>query len=158
MSCGDRWDLCQNLGIARSSLHFQAELKSCELSSNFAPLWQLLPPPSLERDRPSDATSPELSHGTCIQPGPLDVRPSLWRSPLGASPKSGRLVEHWFDDRPESATTRSDLGRLLSSRCTSGALLECDCHRELFQIQTSSLNSLECLVLQIRPGPFLNIT
>ena len=40
----------------------------------------------------------------------VDVRPSLCRSPLGASPKSGRLVEHWVDDRLESATTRSDVG------------------------------------------------
>ena len=28
----------------------------------------------------------------------------------GQSETSGRLVEHWVDDRPESATTRSDLG------------------------------------------------
>ena len=40
----------------------------------------------------------------------VDVRPSSKRLPLGASLKSGRLVEHWVDDRPESATTRSDLG------------------------------------------------
>ena len=64
-----------------------------------------------ERARPSDATSPELSHGICIQPGS-----SLWRSSLGTSPKSGRLVKHLVDDRPEFATTRSNLGRLLSWR------------------------------------------
>ena len=64
--------------------------------------------PWVERVRPSDATSSELSHGTCIQPGPVDVRPSLCRSPLGTSPKSGRLVEHWVDNRrspPELAPT-----------------------------------------------------
>ena len=112
----------------------------------------------VQRARPSDATSPELSHGTCLQPGPVDVRPSLWRSPLGASQKSGRLVEQWVDDRPESNTTRSDLGRLLSWRCTLGALFECDCHKELSQIQASSLNSLKFSRLEIRPGPSLNVT
>ena len=97
----------------------------------------------------------------CIQPGPahlVDVRPSLWCLPLGASPKFGRLVKHWVDDRPESATTRLDLSWLLSWRCTLRALLECDCYRELSQIQASSLNSLKFSILQIRPGPFLNVT
>ena len=108
-SCADRWDLCQNLGIAHSSSHFQAQLKSCERFCT-----SLATRPPVEWARPSNATTPELSHGTCLQPGPVDVRPNLWRSLLGASPKSGRLVEHWVDDRPESATTRSDLGRLLS--------------------------------------------
>ena len=73
-------------------------------------------------------------------------------------PKSGRLEEHWVDDRPESATTRSDLGWFLSWRYTLGAIFECDCHRELSQIQASSLNSLKFAILQIRPGPFLNVT
>ena len=113
--------------------------------------------PPVERDQLSDATSAELSQGTCIQPA-VGVRPSILRSPLGASPKSGRLVEHWVDDRPESATTRLDLGRLLSWRCTLGALFECDCHRELFQIQASSMNSLKFSIPQIWPGPFLNVT
>ena len=35
--------------------------------------------PPVEWARPSDATLPELSHGTCIRPGSVDVRPSLWR-------------------------------------------------------------------------------
>ena len=76
----------------------------------------------------------------------VDGRPSLWRSPLGTSPKSVRFVEHWVDDRPESATAHSDLGRLLSWRCTLGALFECDCHRELSKIQASSLNELTQIV------------
>ena len=92
-SYGDRRELGQNLGIAYSSSHFQVELKSCELFQRFCT--SLAP-------RPKPAQKYELSHGTCIQPGPVDVRPSLWRSPLGASPKSGRLVEHWVNNRPES--------------------------------------------------------
>ena len=45
-----------------------------------------------------------------------DVRPSLWRPPIGTCPKSGRLVEHWIDDRLESATTRSNLGLKMYAR------------------------------------------
>ena len=159
-SCEDWWDCCQNLGIAHSSLHFQVELKSCELFQWFCTSLATCPPPRppVERAWPSEATSPELSHGTCIQPGHVGVRLSLWRSPLGASPKSGRLLEHWVDDRPGSIITRSDLGWLLSWRCALGALVECDCHRELSQIQASSLNSLKYSILQIQPDPFLNVT
>ena len=69
----------------------------------FAPLWNLAH---------IIAGSAEWRHLAqtfpCIQSGPVDVRPSLWRSSLGASLKSGRLVQHWVNDRPESATTRSD--------------------------------------------------
>ena len=101
--------------------------------------------PPVEQARLSDATWPELSHGTCIQHGPVDVQPSLWRSPLGASLKSGRLVEHGVDIRPEFTTTRSNLGRLLSWRCTLGILFECYCHRELSQIQASSPKSRRAL-------------
>ena len=114
--------------------------------------------PPVERARPSDATSPEHFHGTYIQQGRVDVRPSLWRSPRGANPKSGRLVQHWVDYRQKSATTSSDLGRLLSGRCKLAALFGCDCYRELSKIQASSLNSLKFSILQIRSGPFLNVT
>ena len=153
---GNRWDLCQKFRNRSLLVALSGGVK--ELRAFPAILLLSNNSPPVERARPSDATSPELSHGTCIQPGPVDIRPSLWRSLLGASPKSGRLVEHWVDDRQESSTTRSELGRLLSWRCTLGALFECDCHRELSQIQASSLNSLKFSILQIRPGSFLNVT
>ena len=64
-SCGDRQDLCQNLGIAHSSSHFQVELKSSELFQRFC---NSLAP------RPEPAQKYELSHGTCIHPGPIPPR------------------------------------------------------------------------------------
>ena len=110
--------------------------------------------PPVERARPSDATSPEHSHGTSIQPRPVDVRPNLWRSPLGASPKSGRLVAHWVDDWPASATTRSDLG---PEDVRSAPYLNVTV-TESSPKSRRALNSLKFSILQIRPGPFLNVT
>ena len=110
-------DLCQNLGIAHSSSHFQVELKSCELFQRFCT--SLAP-------RPKPAQEYWLSHGTCIQPGLVQPRrcPAELMAFTGAILKSGSLVEHWVDDWSGSATTRSDFGRLLSWRCTLGALFE----------------------------------
>ena len=76
----------------------------------------------------------EISHGTYIQPGPAPTHrcPAELRAFIAwCQPGIGRLIEYWVDDRPESGTTRSDLGRLLSWRCMLGALLECHCHRQL---------------------------
>ena len=117
--------------------------------------------PPVERARSSDATLPKLSHGACISlhsAGAHRCPAEFMAFTARASPKSSRLVEYWVNDRPESATTRSDLGRLLSWRCTLSILFECDCHSELSQIQESSLNSLKFAILQILPGPFLNVT
>ena len=72
-----------------------------------------------------------MEHAFSWAPHLVVVWPSLWHSSLGATPKSGRLVEHWVDDRPDSATTRSDLGQLLSIRCTLDTLFECECHSKL---------------------------
>ena len=133
------------------------ELKSFEFFQRFCT--SLATHPTVERAQPSDATSPELSHGTCIQPGPVDVRPSLWLSPLGASPKSSRVIEQFGStigrSPPQLARTWADF---CPEDVVLGALFECDCHKELSQIQASSLNSLKFLILPIRPAPFLNMT
>ena len=78
---------------------------------------------------------------------------------LGASPNSGRLVEQWINDWPESTTTRLDLGRLLSWRCMLGALFECDHHRELPQIQMSPIWMWLSQRAPRNPDePYLNVT
>ena len=145
-SCGDRWDLCQNLGIAHSFSHFQVELKSGELFQQF--YTSLAPRPKPAQKNKNFPLEHAFSRGP---PHLVDVRPSVWHSLLGASPKSSRLVEHWVDDRLESATIRSNL----SPEDVSYAPYLNVTVRELSQIQVSSprLNSLKFSILQIRPGP-----
>ena len=107
----------------------------------------------VERARSSDATSPELSHGTCIHRCAAELMALTARG----QPEIRQIGRALRRSPPQLARTWTDFW-LLSWRCTLGALFECGCHRELSQIQASPLKSLKFSILQIRPGPFLNVT
>ena len=115
-------------------------LKSCELFQRFCT--SLAP-------RPKPAQKYKLFHGkiVCIQPGPAP--PRRYPAELMAFTARGqpeiRQIGRSLGRRP-AGVRHNLLGLGLTSvlrMYTIGALFECDCHRELSQIQASSVNSLK---------------
>ena len=130
---------------------YAIELKSCDLFQWFCTSLATRPPPP-SRAGPAEwrnlaRTFPWNMHSV----GPVAC--GVHRSGPARNPADG------VDDRPDFATTRSFLVRLLSWRCRPTLGVMWLSQRELSsQIQVSFLNSLKFSILQIRPGPFLKVT